>query len=115
LLGLKKGGALDENCPNVSSHRTSGSAYHPINAEQFASLIQVQLGQDFDHDFEPLDGKQGARGALLKLTLARYGYTLVAKGTVSTFVWYLRHEGRIYCRLEKLQAELYQCTWETST
>jgi len=106
LLGLKKGGALDENCPNVSSHRTPGSAYHPINAEQFASLIQVQLGQDFDHDFEPLDGKQGARGALLKLTLARYGYTLVAKGTVSTFVWYLRHEGRIYCRLEKLQGRV---------
>ena len=106
LLGLKRGWTLDNNCPNVSSHRTPGSGYHPINAEQLANLVQVQLGQDLDHNFEPLDGKLGARGALLKLTLTRYGYTFVAKGTVPVFVRDLRHEGRVYRRLEKLQGKV---------
>lgn len=106
LLGLKKGGILDENCPNVSSHRTPGSAYHPIDVERVAVLVREQIEEDPDRDVEPLEGKQGARGALLKLTLTGYGYTFVAKGTVSVFVRHLRHEGRIYRRLERLQGRV---------
>jgi hypothetical protein len=105
LLGLKRGSALDENCPNVSSHRTpESSARHPVDTENFALLILEQLAQDLDEDCEPL-GKEGARGALFKLTLARYGYTFVGKGTVSVFVPDLRREGRRYQRLERIQGE----------
>jgi hypothetical protein len=58
-----------------------------------------------DRDCEPL-GKRGARGALFQLTLARYGYTFVGKGTLSRFVRHLRHEGDVYRWLEQLQGEV---------
>ena len=106
LLGLKRGWTLDEKCPNVSSHRTLGSgAHHPVDVASFARLVREQLGRDRDRDCEPL-GKYGARGALFKLTLARYGYTFVGKGTLSVFVRALRHEGEVYRRLERLQGEV---------
>jgi hypothetical protein len=58
-----------------------------------------QLGRD--RDCEPL-GKYGARGPLFKLTLARYMYTFVGKGTLSVSVRILRLEGSVYRRLESL-------------
>ena len=54
-----------------------------------------------NHHYQPL-GKQGARGALFKITLVSYDYAFVAKGTVETFVVDLRHEDREYDRLELL-------------
>ena len=78
---------------------------HLIDRRRFQQLIQQQLGEDMDHDCEPL-GKQGARGALFKISLRRSGYTLVGKGTVQAFVEDLRHEGRIYRRLENLQGSV---------
>jgi hypothetical protein len=54
-------------------------------------LILRQLALDPDNGCEPL-GKQGARGALFKLTLDSYGYTFVAKGTVGQFKANLKHE-----------------------
>ena len=57
-----------------------------------------------NRDCEPL-GKQGARGALFKITLTSHGYTFVSKGTVAVFVPDLQHEGRIYQRLEAMQGE----------
>jgi hypothetical protein len=106
LLSLRRGWTLDENCPNVSSHRTPESGIrHPIDVADFARLVREQLGRDRDRDCDPLD-KYGARGALFKLTLARYGYTFVGKGTLSVFVGILRHEGSVYRRLERLQGEV---------
>jgi hypothetical protein len=64
-----------------------------------------QLAQDPDNGCEPL-GKQGARGALFRLTLDTYGYTFVAKGTVRAFKANLKHEGVVYQHLNELQGEL---------
>ena len=106
LLGLKRGYALDQNCPNVSSHPgTENGNRHAVGIERFKALVREQLATNLDQDCEPL-GKQGARGALFKITLTSHGYTFVSKGTVSVFVPDLQHEGRIYQRLEAIQGEV---------
>jgi hypothetical protein len=106
LLGLKRGHALDLSCPNVSSHHVAGNGNrHAIGIERFTALVREQLAKNLDRDCEPL-GKQGARGALFKITLRSHGYTFVSKGTVSVFVPDLQHEGRIYQRLEAMQGEV---------
>lgn len=64
-----------------------------------------QLAEDPDNGCEPL-GKQGARGALFRLTLGPYGYTFIAKGTVMTFKAKLKHEGLVYRHLDEVQGEL---------
>ena len=38
-----------------------------------------------------------------KMTLASHGYTFVGKGTVPVFVRELKHEGRMYQTLERIQ------------
>ena len=75
---------------------------HAINKENFVRLVREQLGENMDQGCEPL-GKQGARGALFKITLASHGYMFVGKGTVPVFVRDLKHEGRIYQKLERVQ------------
>jgi hypothetical protein len=64
-----------------------------------------QLAQDANNGREPL-GKQGARGALFRLSLDSYGYTFVAKGTVTAFKAKLKHDGSVYRHLAKVQGEL---------
>jgi hypothetical protein len=103
LLGLKRRRAFDLACPNYHSHqRDSASRFHQINMASFHHLVQAQLKADMDHHCEPL-GKQGARGALFKITLTSHGYTFVGKGTVEAFVQDLRHEGKMYDRLADVQ------------
>ena len=103
---------MDEKCPNVSLHRTVESGTrHPINASELASLIGERLRRNPYQDCIALDlygfsGKIGAIGTLFKLSLAQYGYTLVAKGTQSAHLSRLLHERYIYSRLEKLQGEV---------
>lgn len=74
---------------------------------EFARLVRKQLGRRLDRYCKPLDahGKYGKRGALFRLTLARYGYTFVGKGTFAAAVRHLQREGRVYSRLERLQGE----------
>ena len=118
LLGLKRGGPLDENCPNVSSHRPSGGgSQHPIDGTEFARLVRAHLGRRLDRHCEPLDayGKYGSRGALFRLTLARYGYTLVWKGTFAAAIPHLRREGPVYSRWSGSRARLFRSTWGIST
>jgi hypothetical protein len=64
-----------------------------------------QLAKNPDNGCEPL-GKQGACGALFKLTLESYGYTFVAKGTVTAFKAKLKHEGSVYRHLDEVQGDL---------
>ena len=91
LLGLTQGDILDRSCPNVLLHRLGGDDIrHAINIEKFGHLVREQLGQNMDQGCEPL-GRQGARGALFKMTLASHGYTFVGKGTVPVFVRDLKH------------------------
>ncbi|KAM4057222.1 metalloprotease-like protein [Hirsutella rhossiliensis] len=109
LLGLKRGWELDDNCPNVLSHRiTKGSTRHPIDAGEFTRLVGKRLRQNPYRDCKALDGrgKVGAIGVLFKLELAPYGYTFVGKGTLSDHLYRLEHESRIYAHLDRLQGEV---------
>jgi hypothetical protein len=64
-----------------------------------------QLAENPDNGCEPL-GRQGARGALFRLTLESYGYVFVAKGTVTAFKAKLKHEGLVYQHLHEVQGAL---------
>ncbi|OAA34141.1 Protein kinase-like domain protein [Metarhizium rileyi] len=108
LMSLQRGQKLDLDCPNVSSHRiAAGSTMHPIAIESLAGLVQEQLAYSLDHDCEPLEmeGKYGMTGTLFKLSLTRYGYTFVGKGTIREFVPLLAREAKVYSRLARLQGE----------
>jgi len=109
LLGLKDGLALDKNCPNVDSHRTAdcGKRY-PIEANEFVPLVLEQLRENPYKGCKAVDwrsdsGKNGRIGYLFKLELAPYGYTFVAKGTESGYLYRLQHERSVYARLRSLQ------------
>ena len=102
LRGLLQRDRLDPQCPNRALHPSTKGLRHTIDAATLRILLRNQLDTDMDHNCTPLD-IQGARGALFKLTLASHGYTLVGKGTVRAFIPDLRHEGRIYSHLRKLQ------------
>jgi len=106
LLGLVRRRPLDDACPNVNAHRaTRADNHHALEQKSLAKLMLRQLAQDLDNGCEPL-GKQGARGALFRLTLEWYGYTFVAKGTVTAFKAKLKHEGLVYQHLDEVQGEL---------
>jgi hypothetical protein len=106
LLGLVRKGPLDDACPNVNTHRAHGTGnHHALRRKSLAKLMLRQLAEDPDNGCEPL-GKQGASGALFRLTLESYGYTFVAKGTVTAFKAKLKHEGLVYRHLDEVQGEL---------
>ncbi|KAK0712720.1 hypothetical protein B0T26DRAFT_597263, partial [Lasiosphaeria miniovina] len=108
LLGLKRGGDLDENCPNVSLHRSDGFSRHPIDADQFTDLVNRQLLRDPYQKCRTVDvwSKRGAIGWLFKLELSPHGYTFVGKGTLEGRLDRLEHEGQVYARLDHLQGEV---------
>ncbi len=107
LRGLRFGHALDEACPNVALHRSSGSAAdgHGLTHDKLVSLARAQLAANLDDGCTALDGhgKFGAVGALFKVTVYPQGYTLVAKGVQADDREYLLWEERIYQRLAGLQ------------
>ena len=106
LLGLVRKHPLDDACPNVNAHRAHGAGnHHALGRKSLANLMLRQLAEDPDNGCEPL-GKQGARGALFRLTLESYGYAFVAKGTVTAFKAKLKHEGLVYRHLDEVQGEL---------
>ncbi|CAG9937431.1 unnamed protein product [Clonostachys rosea f. rosea IK726] len=79
---------------------------HPIGIKGLTGLMQEQLTYSLDRDCEPLeiDGKYRAIRTLFKLSLTRYGYTFISKGTIPEFVPYLANKVKIYRRLKRLQA-----------
>jgi len=106
LLGLVRKHPLDDACPNVKAHRGHGTGNkHALGRKSLAKLMLRQLAEDPDNGCKPL-GKQGTRGALFRLTLESYGYTFVAKGTVTAFEAKLKHEGLVYRHLDEVQGEL---------
>ena len=103
LHGLVQGRELDQACPNVHLHRgQSESIYHPLSHADWLRLLHEQLRETLDKGVEPM-GKQGARGALFRLTLLAYGYTFVGKGTVAEFQPDLYHEAGVYNKLRSMQ------------
>jgi hypothetical protein len=106
LLGLVRKHPLDDACPNINAHRTHGASnHHALGRKALAKLMLRQLAENPDNECKPL-GKQGARGTLFKLTLEYYGYTFVAKGTVTAFEAKLKHEGLVYRHLDEVQGEI---------
>ncbi|KAF5022313.1 hypothetical protein F66182_5642 [Fusarium sp. NRRL 66182] len=108
LLGLKRNEFLDEKCPNVALHRSAlGSRSHPINGARLRDMLREDLALPVHRlrSIMPLDGhgKYGCTGALFKLSLSRYGYTFVGKGTFAAAVNSLEHEVKVYRRIEPLQ------------
>lgn len=101
MLGIELEAALDVQCSNFVHHSKLGKQ-HVVNRAEFLNLIQAQLSENLDHNFEPLD-MQGARGALFKVALESHGYVFVGKGTVWTFVPDLIHEEHICERMKPLQ------------
>ena len=103
FLGLINKTALDNKCPNVSLHRQQdGDLYHQISHDSWLHCLREQFKETLDFGIMPL-GKYGARGILFKITLLRYGYTFVGKGTVGRFASHVKHEEAVYQRLQKLQ------------
>ncbi|KAI1322665.1 hypothetical protein F5Y16DRAFT_30526 [Xylariaceae sp. FL0255] len=110
LLGLVDGDVLDPDCPNLSLHQhhrndegvDDTDSRHPISHSDFLRLLSRQLKCTLDYGITSLD-ITGARGALFRVTLLAYGYTLISKGTVQAFVPDLEHEARVYERLKGVQ------------
>ncbi|KAF9872599.1 hypothetical protein CkaCkLH20_09778 [Colletotrichum karsti] len=99
LRGLAYGGAIDKTCPNVKDHR-----HRHMERGQFLRLIRTQLAEDRgrDADATPLY-LAGRIGALFKVRLSSYGYTLVAKGVETVDLGRLQHEDNIYNQLQPIQ------------
>ncbi|KAL8931939.1 MAG: hypothetical protein Q9216_007018 [Gyalolechia sp. 2 TL-2023] len=104
LFGLVRRSVVDEECPNAALHprKESDPSLHLIDRKTFRTLVQNQLSETLDDYITDLQ-IGGARGMLFQITLASHGYVFVSKGTVDVFVSDLKHEGRIYQRLNSLQ------------
>jgi hypothetical protein len=98
-MGILQGGALDEKCPNVREH---GKVHH-LNRETFMGKIRRLFHDQLDYCEEM--NIHGARGALFKVKLPEYGYTVVAKATGVECVGDLIHESAIYHRLLPVQGK----------
>lgn len=111
LLGLVSGGFMDVNCPNAVLHHAThdpgpsrGRRLHSINHAQFMDLLRAQLRETLVRGFKPL-GLCGATGAVFKVTLLEYGYTMVTKATTERFIEDLLHEETVYRRLQPIQGK----------
>jgi hypothetical protein len=96
LLRLIQKHPLDNTYLNINAHRARGAGNHyALGRKSLAKLISYQLTKNPDNRCKPLR-KQGARGALFKLTLESSRYTFVAKGTMTAFIAKLKHKYLIY-------------------
>ncbi|EEU36831.1 uncharacterized protein NECHADRAFT_94028 [Fusarium vanettenii 77-13-4] len=105
LRGLMAQSPLDKGCPNVMLHREHDDGrqtHHPVDHSEWLRLLRKQLKRSLDEGVVPL-GKEGSRGVLFQLTLLKYGYTFVSKGTVAAFIEDLEHEAAVYQHLHRLQ------------
>ncbi|KAJ4317082.1 hypothetical protein N0V84_007535 [Fusarium piperis] len=103
LRGLITRGPLDKACPNVMLHRDrDGQTHHPVDHDEWLQLLRKQLKRSLDEGIVRL-GKEGSRGVLFQVTLLKYGYTFVSKGTVAAFIGDLEHEAAVYKHLHRLQ------------
>jgi hypothetical protein len=101
LFGLAFGGAMDERCPNFQDHKQ-----RHIDKETFLRLIRRQIATDRGKDADcKILYMKGSRGALFKVRLSSYGYTLVAKGMENGNLGYLEHERHIYDRVRPIQGK----------
>ncbi|KAE8361555.1 hypothetical protein BDV27DRAFT_160604 [Aspergillus caelatus] len=103
LLGLQRGGTLDDHCPNAELHRQGGTSnQHLIDAKGLVRQLKQQLDENLDRDCTPMGGC-GASGAPFKITCTAYGYTVVGKGTTSYRWNEVKREADIYRILRRVQ------------
>ncbi|OGM39127.1 hypothetical protein ABOM_012263, partial [Aspergillus bombycis] len=103
LLGLQRGGTLDDHCPNAKLHRQGGTSnQHLIDAKGLVRQLKQQLDENLDRDCTPMGGC-GASGAPFKITCTAYGYTVVGKGTTSYRWNEVKREADIYRILRQVQ------------
>jgi len=85
---------------------------HPVNHAEWLRLLQEQFFSSSQTQSESGNGVQemasdlydgiiahrnkGSHGVMLQVTLLKYGYTFVAKGTIAPLVPQLRSEARVY-------------------
>ncbi len=98
LMGMVNEGELDRQCPNVKEH---GKRRHELSHNTFMQHIRELLRDQLDY-CEDMN-IHGARGALFKVKLPRFGYTVAAKGTGIECAKDLVHEFSIYRRRLPLQ------------
>lgn len=125
LLGLVRGHALDEQCPNLKAHQNRARYYsqnttqgefkgrrqrnnrHAIDQMGLVRLIEEQLQmpeRNYDGGFKSLD-RSDWTSALFRLELLSHGYTLVGKGTVEPLVPILEFEADMYKRMNSIQGK----------
>jgi hypothetical protein len=103
LLGLQRGGPLDDACPNVSEHRGGQKVdRHLIAAAELVRLFKQQLDSDPDHYCDPF-ASCGAYGAPFRIRCAAYGYTVIGKGTTSRLWGVVSREAAVYQALRSAQ------------
>jgi hypothetical protein len=104
LLGLIKGGKLDQKCPNVSDH---GIDRYQLDRTTLIRRLNQQLSSDILRPDTKLGCESlhmhGRRGALFKITLWSHGYTFVGKGAPMEFVDRMKNEELVYSRLTPIQ------------
>ncbi|KAF7594887.1 hypothetical protein BBP40_007921 [Aspergillus hancockii] len=99
LRGLFSQSQLDPNCPNFLLHRKySTDGQHLLSCSNLVELVSQQLNNNPDCCCRPLQ-KEGIHGSMFAITLEKYGYTFVGKGTEYNSVY----EGEIYQKLRRLQ------------
>ncbi|KAI0546630.1 hypothetical protein F4679DRAFT_598549 [Xylaria curta] len=101
LSGMVNHGPMDKDCPNIIHH----SEQH-ITTSMFLDLIRKQLTVDRGRDADAMPlYVSGSVGALFKICLSSYGYTLVAKGVEGSLRTRLEHEERVYSQLRSIQGK----------
>lgn len=108
ILGLRNGGPLDSDCPNMRLHPSTADGCHRLTVAQFCKQLREQLACDLDENCDALDqfNKFGATGMLFRLTLQGYGYCVVAKGVQRVHGSLLEHETAVYGHLYEQQGTL---------
>lgn len=110
LIGLVQGGFIDMRCPNVKLHDNRRINHvphritrrHPVSHGEWLQLLSKQLAASLDEGVTPLR-ENGSRGAIFRVTLLRYSYTFIGKGTIRVFIKDLEHEAAVYKHLQALQ------------
>ncbi|KAG5914952.1 hypothetical protein E4U61_005156 [Claviceps capensis] len=110
LLGLVRGEILDPACPNVALHcqdREDEAGHierHPVDHTEWLRLLGEH--EQFKYSIDEGVAYQnifGSMGAMFKVTLLAYGYTVISKGTRVEHAESLQHETDVYERLKPIQ------------
>ena len=77
-----------------------------IDQAEFLHLLRAQLAEDRGPDADSASlYLSGSVGALFKVRLSAYGYTLVAKGVEAPAFARLQHEMKVYGQLRSIQGK----------